>query len=200
MMETLLDCEVKLRRLKIGTTDVFLEDTRPGAGKMTISDTYGHNYSCFWGAMGKDCDLANFICHIDSAYFAGNLLSKKKSKQMSVAATFRQLRKYIKDEIGLKWYQHMDFQRDMREKIRDFEQECQDMPSEEFFVNQFFSFINYRLNYWMIEDDRESKRIEKEFREISEPWYFIEKEFTAEYKWVIEFHGKLKAALQAPKK
>lgn len=45
-METTIKEEVK--HLRVEGTDVYLHEY--GKGKLTISNTYGHNYSHYWGS------------------------------------------------------------------------------------------------------------------------------------------------------
>jgi hypothetical protein len=182
-----------IKRIKIDNIDVFLEDMGANKGKITISDTYNHNYSYFWGSMGGT--LEDFICNINSGYFADKLMGYKTNYTMEVKKTFAAVRKYIKNEIGLSWFEHLDFQKDMRERLKDFQQVCEEMDSRYFVDNFFNSFVN-RLEYWNIEGRFDRERIEKEFKGISEHWYFIVEKPNEEYLWLERFHKKLKRALR----
>lgn len=177
-----------IQKIRIGNTDIFLEDMGEGKGKITVSDTYGYNYSMYWGAM--EGTLSEFIKRINSDYFANKLSGAADSQVFSSKLTFRELRKHIRTEI-LPWYKHMEFQKDMREKINDFEQECE---SEEGFVNSWPWFIR-GLNYYLIDNRFDRENIEDEFKSIIEPWHFIHTEESPAYKWLKNLHIKLKKQL-----
>lgn len=183
----------KITRLKIDSTDIFMEEIGESKGKLTISDTWGHNYSTYWGAMGST--LKEFICRINSEYFANNLMGSSSIYEMDVKTTFAAVRKHISNEIGLPWYKHQEFQKDMREKLNDFQRSCEDSKWENYFVDKFFdSFIN-RLDFYLIENKFEREFLEKEFKNISEHWYFIQNKYNRKYIWLQELHSKLKKKL-----
>ena len=179
-------------RIKIDNTDIFLEDMGNGQGKITISDTYGHNYSMFWGAMGMP--LRAFLRQINADYFVNKLLGSASCTEVDVKRTFSAIRKHIREAI-LPWYKNLDFQADMREKLNSFQNECAECPSEHFFVDNFYSFIK-RLDYYLIDDYSYDKEfVEEEFKSISEPWGFIVTKKNRECLWLEALHAKLKKAL-----
>lgn len=182
-----------LRRIRIDNVDVFLEDLGNGKGKITISDTYDHNYSYFWGSMGST--LEEFICSIDSGYFVHKLIPHSRDTVIDVKKTFAEVRRYIREEIGLAWYQHLAFQADMRQRLSQFQLYCEEWDSRYFVDNFFPSFVD-RLDYWLIEDRHERKQIESAFNGITEYWYFIQEKPSREYEWLEKFHGKLKKQLK----
>ena len=183
----------QLTRIKIDNTDVFLEELGNSKGKITISDTYNHNYSYFWGAMGGT--LVDFICSINSGYFADKLMGHHSNYKMDVKKTFSTLRKFIATDLDLPFYKQMKFQKDLREKLKEFQNECEENESKDYFVTFFFSnFIN-RLSFYEIDDRYERESIEKDFTGISEQWNFIEETVNDECLWLQRFHKKLKAKL-----
>lgn len=184
---------IPILKIKIGSTDIFLEELGAGKGKITVSDTYGHNYSSYWGSMRET--LKNFICSINSSYFASNLLGAADNYEMDVKKTFASIRKYIAEELGLPWYKHMEFQKEMRETLNCFKRECEDTNSQDYFVGNFFSSFVDRLNYYLIEDRYDRESIEKDFKGICEQWNFIETRPGREYVWLEKLHAKLKKEL-----
>lgn len=184
------DC---IERIKIDNVDVFLEELGAGKGKITLSDTYNHNYSYFWGSMG--CTLKQFLCRIDAGYFAKNLIGSNVSYEMDVAKTFTAIRKFISSELDLPWYKFPEFQKDMREKMRGFQSDCEESQSEHHFVSAFHSSFINRLDYYLIDNPHDRKEVERNFKYISECWNFIEKKHSKEYLWLMAFHGKLKKLL-----
>jgi len=190
--------ESTITRLKIDNTDIFLEDFEEGQGKITISNTYGQNYSMFWGSMGGT--LSEFICRINASYFSDKLLGRHPSTQMDVKKTFRNIRKYIREELGLNWYEHQEFQKDMREKLNNFQQYCDSECDQRFFVDHFFSSFINRLDYYLIKDRYDQKEIEERFSSISEQWYFIEEKQNQNYLFLEDLHKKLIKKLKSKNK
>jgi hypothetical protein len=187
-----------IKKIRIDNTDIFLEDFEPGKGKITVSDTYGHNYSYYWGAMGSS--LAEFICSINEEYFARNLLGTRKYYVMDCRRTFANLRKYISKDMGLPFYKHMEFQKELREKINEFQRECEERPTNDHFVSMFFpSFVN-GIEFIWIDDSREREQVQKAFNDIEEWWHFIIEKPSPEYVWLTKLHGKLKKKLSKVKK
>lgn len=185
-METTVDS--KIHKLKIGNTDVFLEDFETGRGKITISDTYGHNYSMFWGAMGST--IKEFVCRIDEDYFAQKLIPATDKRIIDIKSTFKEVREFIRTELDMPFYREMEFQKDMREKLKDFQNECEEM-GKRWFVDSFnTSFVN-SLDFYLISDRWEKEEIESNFKGISEPWHFLIEKPSNNYKWLVSFHKKL---------
>lgn len=186
----------KIERLKVGDTDVFLEDCGPNRGKITISDVWGHNYSYFWGAMGGT--IRQFLISINKEYFASKLMGAKVESVVDARKTFAGIRKHFRVELDLPWYKHQVFQADMREKLKSFQSQIEERPDPESFVDRFYLFINC-LSFHLIDDSFDMKRLERDFKDIDEPWHFIEYGPHPEYKWLLEFHGKLKEVLSKTK-
>jgi hypothetical protein len=186
--------ESALERFRIDDTDVILEDFGDGKGKIIIASLDYHNYSYYWGAMGSN--LREFLCHTSADYFVTKLMGPREEKEMDVKATFKALRKCIREEMRweLPWYKHMEFQKEMREVMRDFQSSCEEFPSEQFFVNSFDSSFVNRLDFYLIEDKRAEGEIKDYFKYI-ECWHFIEKKPNRESLWLKSFHAKLKRHL-----
>lgn len=183
-MQTLI--EPKIRNIKFGTTDVFLENFDLGQGKITISDTmYDYNYSYYWGAMGQKT-IEEFICETDKWYFTKKLIPHDAGEVFDNKKTFAELRKFLKQELP--FYEHMEFQKDLREKLRAFQEDC-DESAESFFYN-YNSFVDRLDFYFLIKDKREKERIEKLFNQL-EIWEFICKKDSRATLWLHKFHEKL---------
>lgn len=191
MSETII--EPVIRKIKVGDTDVFLENFEPGCGKITISG-YDQNYSMFWGAMGSS--LEEFLCGISPDYFAGKLIPSHDERVIDLKATFRNVREHIRDEMGLPWYVEPVFQKDMRERINDFQQQCSDYGGKYCFVDNFFTSFVASLDFYLIEDRYDRSEIQSAFEGITEQWYFLEEKPSANYDWLINFLPKLQKVLK----
>lgn len=192
--------EKNVSKFRVDHVDVFLDDIGPGQGKITIS-SYDRNYSAWWGAMGKDTTLRQFISNINSDYFANNLMGSRDIYTMDVKKTFAALRKHIRTEMCLPWYKHLDFQKELRESLNDFQSQCLEAGdyANRCFVDNFYnSFVN-NLYFHSIEDKYDRKEIEEEFNNISEYWYFIVEQPNKEYIWLTEMHKKLKTLIKKGK-
>lgn len=151
--------------LRIKDTEIFLDDMGEGKGKITISNTYGYNFSHYWGAMGGD--LKSFINGINKYYFTDKLLGHKSGFKFCPKKTKSNIRRMIKEEkYILPWYKHMEFQKDMREKINTYFTDCEDVYE---FMYSWDRFVN-DLDYYLI-DRSERDDIESFFKGMSEVWY-----------------------------
>ena len=179
-----------LNKLTIDNTDVFLEDLGENEGKVTVSNTYGYNYSYYWGSMGGN--LSKFICSINDDYFASKLMGSKSKYTINIPATFRHLRQFIREELRMPWYREMEFQKDMREKLKNFQNNCE---SAHYFVDHFYSSFIRDLDFSLIKDKYDANDIKEEFEGISEPWNFIVETENQEYIFLQKLHQKLKKKL-----
>jgi hypothetical protein len=177
-------------RFKIDNTDVFIEDLGEGKGKLSITNTYGHNYSYYWGAMGSN--ITEFILRINSEYFADKLLGYQSCYTFCPKQTFSNLRKYIKDEMCLNWYEHMEFQSEMRVSINEFQSEC---DSADHFVYGFNTFVD-SLPYYLIDCRFDRDSVKSSFKNISEPWHFIGDKPSENYKWLLGLHKKISKVIK----
>ena len=188
-----------MENIRIGYTDIILQDFGDGKGKVIISDDdYGYDFSYYWGAMGKDTSLKQFLQQINTDYFVGKLSHHIKGP-INVRKTFTALRKHIQEcfHYELPWYEHMEFQKDFREKLKRFQK---DVCSDTEFVTEIQNFHDC-LDYYLIEDSAEEKRMEKLFEDIfsnCEPWYFVEYDIHREDLFLTKLHPKLKKALSEP--
>lgn len=179
--------------IEIGITDIVLQDFGDGKGKIIISDNdLDYNFSFYWGAMGKDTSLRQFIKEIDSSYFIGKLAPHCQGK-FSSKRTFAKLRKFLREEYSndLAWYMNMEFQKEMRCDLKRYQEDC---GSEEMFVFMWDSFVD-NLDYYLIENDIDRKQIESIFKGMCEVWHFIEKDIPSEHIWLKKLHKKLKKIL-----
>jgi elongation factor P--beta-lysine ligase len=181
-------------RYKVGESDIFLEELGENKGKITVSDVYGHNYSMYWGAMGGT--LKDFILQINSEYFVNKLLGSIDSQVFDTKATFKNVRKHIREEIGLKWYEYMDFQKQMREVLKDFENNCIscEEKNSSYFIDNFKSSFIDRLDYYLIEGFFEKSYLESDLKNI-EWWYLTQTKESPKYKWLEKLHCELKKKL-----
>jgi hypothetical protein len=178
-----------IQKIKIKGVDIILENTAPNQGKIIVSDNNGNNYSMFWGAMGST--LQEFLCGINSSYFSDKLLGSERSQTFNVKKTFKELRKFIREDLDLPWYKHLEFQKDFREKLKSFENECLEYPYDRFFVDGFQDCFSVSPNFYLIDDSYERSRIEKDFKSISELWHFIQTSESDTCKWLQSIHKQL---------
>lgn len=174
---------------KIGDNKVTLEDFELGKGQITINNNYGGNYSYFWGAMGST--LRDFIQSINSSYFSSKMcvnmfeFSAKKTKQ--------NVRKLISEELS--WYEHMEFQKDMREKINEHFDGCE---SSNDFVWAWSRFVD-SLDFYLIEDRWKRDNIKSYFEGVSEVWHLIGENYSQEYELLCKLHKDLVKAIKKNK-
>ena len=181
-----------MRLINIGITDIILQNFEDGQGKIIISDfDFDYNFSYYWGAMGKNTNIEQFLCEINSSYFVDKLSALRRSGDFDAKRTFANFRKHINEEI-MQWYECMEFQKDMRESLNNFQRDCYD---ERQFVQDFDHFCKYTLNYYLI-DEYDRKHIEESFTGICEPWIFIVNKPPRENMWLEKLHKKLKRELK----
>lgn len=181
--------------LKIDDTDVFLQEIGPGQGKITISNTWGYNFSFYWGSMGGT--LKEFLLEINQSYFCSKLMGPKNDTTIDAKRTFTEVRKHIRQDI-LYWWEHMEFQKHLREELNSFQRETDENGSK-YFVDYWSNFIN-RLDFSLIEDRYDAKRCEENFRNISEPWHFIVDKPAPEYIWLEKLFMKLQKEIKKQQK
>lgn len=188
-----------MEKIKLGKTDVIFQEFGDGKGKIIVSDDeYGYNFSYSWGAMGKDTTLKQFVKSVGSDYFVKKLSNNVKGT-MNVRKTFINLRTYIQEcfEYELKWYEHMEFQKDFRERLKTLQKH---VNYEHEFIDKVMSFHN-QLDFYLIKNRNEMQRLEDLFKDIfnqSEPWHFIVNETHPEEIFLTKLHAKLKKTLSKP--
>ena len=189
MSGTLID--ESIRRIKIDTTDIFLENLGPGRGKIIIADPYGGSYSYFWGSMGKT--IEEFILGMDFGYFHKNV-NPHDDGDFNGKKTVRNIRKTLREDFSydLPWYEHMEAQKELREKLRELEQ-CE---NDYEFVDCAGSLAG-NLDLFDIDStfDRNNFR-ESVGRLMDEPWYYIEKGPSRNTLFLTALFPKLKNAIK----
>ena len=178
--------------IKIDNTDIFLDDTGEGTGKITISNTYGYNFSHYWGCMG--CNLKEFLSQINSDYFVRKLAPNPET--YCPKRTAKAVRRYIREELSyqLPWYKHMEFQKGLREWIKGIE----DTSTEHEFVDYCCNILNdYRIDIYSV-DRQDRVEIESLLKSVfeTEPWYFIEKTDSGEAIFLSKLFEKLKKEIK----
>lgn len=182
-----------MRLINIGITDIILQNYEDGQGKIIISNfDFDYNFSFYWGSMGQNTNIEQFLCEINSSYFVDKL-SARINGVLDSKKTFSNFRRYIREEI-MQWFQYVEFQKDMRYKLNDFQTECYD---ERQFVQMFTNFCDHVLDYSLIDDWYDEKEIKSSFTGICEPWNFIVNKPPRENIWLEKLHVKLKKELKA---
>lgn len=174
-------------KIRLKETDVFFDNQGLGKGKITVSN-WQNSYSCFWGTMGSN--LQEFITRINSDYFAQKLLGSRNMYCFCPKKTMRNIRAMIKEEIA--WYEHMEFQKEMREKIKEY---FSDNESSSDFVYSWGIFVN-SLPYDLIECSYDREEVKSIFEGYSEPWHLIGETTSNEYNWLKSFHFDLVNAIK----
>ena len=177
----------------IGGTEITFENKGENKGEITISDKEKGTYQMYWGAMGGT--LQDFILRINEDYFTDKLLGVRSTQVFDAKGTFKELRKFIREELDLPWYKHLDFQKDLREKLSNFQKNCEEINSDRYFVESFDFNVGTMPDFYLIEDRWERERIERDFKGISEPWHFIQTKESQEAKWLKSLHFKIKRKL-----
>lgn len=174
--------------LKIDNTEVILQNYEFGQGKIIVSNLDEGSFSFYWGSM--NATIENFLKSTNADYFAGKLCNEKYV--FSGKNTAKSIRKFIKNEMNdeMPWYKFKDHQKELRSEISSIES----ARSHE----EALQIIKGFHNIYVLESDFNE---EKEFQEIIErrfsvePWYFLEKEPSSEYKFLHGLHKKIKSKL-----
>jgi hypothetical protein len=191
-METLIQNQTNITFF-IKKTKIILENKDENQGKIIIDDPDKGIYENYWGAMGGS--IQDFILRINDEYFTNKLLGARSNQVFDAKGTFKELRKFIREELNLPWYKHLEFQKDFRKKLNNFQKNCEYMNSDKFFINNFDFNIGTMPSYHLIEDRWERERLENDFKNIEEPWHFIETKESEESKWLKSIHFKIKQKL-----
>ena len=188
-METVVEEKIAIKKIRINGWVIYLEDLGDGKGKVIAESNSGKTYSYYWGSMGSN--LEEFITRINADYFANKLIGYSEMYQIDVKSTFKNIRKYIRTEIGLAWYQEMEFQKEMREVLNDFQRECEDNTDTHYFVDWFKTSFLSKLNTYLIEDSYISEQFEYSSGCWNEVWHFISEKPTMEYMSLKTIHKNL---------
>lgn len=171
-----------MKRIKINSTDIFLENFEEGKGKIIVSDIYNGSYTFYWGSMASS--IENFMQRINSDYFAGKLSTN--STVFSGKNTAYQVRQYIREQMSydLPWFKFMSAQKELRQKIKEIEK-CDNQYAALSMIESFHKNLDlFELSY---EEEREFRKIIEEVF-TQEPWHFLETEPSDEYKFLKKLH------------
>ena len=181
---------------KIEDTEIILQNYEFGQGKIIISNTYGYNFSTYWGSMRSS--IEDFLLSINEGYFITKLSDPTDNGVFDPIGTVRNIRKYIREECkyDLPWYKHLEFQKSLRDELKEIERFCE---NEYEFVDYCQKFPN-RLDYSSLDryDECEVKSlIDSIFKQ--EPWNFIEKCDSQKTKFLKKLFPKIKKHLKSIK-
>lgn len=178
-----------IQKYLINDAHVYFENLGENQGKLII-DTGLNTYSTYWGSMSGN--LYDFLLRIDNDYFANRLCSKNYSPNWK--KTFTNIRKSIKSDLDLPWYEHQEFQKSMREKINEFEKTCIDINSVDWFISNIDYYMIKSMNFYLIENDFDARNIEKTFKGYfnCEPWHLVVETESHEYKYLKKLHNEIK--------
>ena len=179
-----------ITRLKIGRTDVFLENgDKEGQGKTTIADPDNGAFTFYWGSMGGD--IFDFMLRINAGYFSMKLCGNQWV--FDPKSTLKRVRREIRDTIH--WYQYMGPQKELRESIK----KVSGCTSADTFIVCCAEIVD-NIKYWITYDDQEQ---EKDFHDTiipifeTEPWHMVCEKPSQESLWLEELHGKIQAKIKA---
>jgi hypothetical protein len=154
----------------IDSTDIFIDELSDNKGKITISNPYGLNFSCWWGSMGGT--LKDFLLSMNEGYFINKLSDHSDVGEFDGKTTIRNVRRFIrKDWDGnTPWYKCMELQKELRDKLKEFE----DLESSDSFVSNMIGLSESIHIGWSPTYD------ETEFSSLldalgCEPWHWIER-------------------------
>ena len=185
----------KLLEFKVngGKTLVRLEDYEENQGKITLEDTVRGDYSMYWGAMGGT--IRKFVLSINSDYFVGKLIGIRNSNVFDPKATFVAINEYLLDEGFIRVARkYPDFYRNFKDRLKDFKADCEECPSERYFVDTFH--MHMEQNLWLITDEYDRESVKKIMSGIDEPWSFINTKQSNEAKWLNSTHSRIKNKLK----
>ena len=180
--------------INIDNTEIILHDYEKGKGKIIVANPYGYNYSHYWGAMGEE-KIMQFIYTCNSHYFIDKLLGARKCDVFDAKKTFRNVRKFIKDEI-MDFYKHMEFQKEMRQILNDYQDWCDGFEDGHYFVDGWSYYLLDKLPYSLIDCKIDRESIKDQFESITEPWDFIDTKPSDEWYFLNKLFNKLKKVIK----
>lgn len=184
-----------MKEFLIDDTKVTLENKGGGKGEVTITCPKRGIFSVFFGAMGND--LSDFLLRINSDYFCDKLLPHGTKNEFCPKRTFANIRKAIKEDINLPWYEYMDFQKSLRDNLREFQRDCQELPHSKYFVDCFKFRVIDCAKFYLIDDKYERQWLQEDFNNwFSEPWYLIGEKKSEIYLWMEKLFKKINKRLQ----
>jgi hypothetical protein len=158
-----------MERITIDGTDVLLDDLGEGRGKIIIANSYGNNYSTYWGSMNSS--LREFLLGINESYFTNRLTPPTDRGEFCGKRSVRNVRQHIKTELSyeIPWYKFMETQKSLRGVLKDMER-CESDSEFVSAMSKISNAVDYSdLDRW----DEEEFRGAMESLEC-EPWHFIE--------------------------
>lgn len=185
----------KLTHFRIDYTDVILQDYEDGKGKIIISnDDRDINLSYYWGSMGQGYNLSKFILQTDNGYLINKLGERDDYGPINMKKTMANVRKFIREESGWKWYMSPDDDKELRSELNRIQSNSIDSRD---FVERM-SNIDLHKFYSGSDIYYDGKDYFKDMiRGISvEPWYFIVNEPPATNVWLSKFLPKLREHLK----
>lgn len=180
-------------QFRIGYTDVILNDYEIGKGKLIISDdNYGYNFAYYWGAMGDGYTLSTFLQKLNEGYFVGKLGTSSKG-EIDMKKTMKSVREWWRTESGIKWYEYMDAQKELREVFKEIQNwYCDDRS----FVDKMQN-LTKDIDSVLFDRKGEYKYFKEALEGLeSEPWYFIVYKEHEQNEWLRLFLPKLKNKLK----
>lgn len=83
--------------IRLDTVTVYLENFELGRGKLTI-EVFGDAWSSYWGAMGENTTLEDFVLSADNHYLSKNLASLSSLSEDDYEGFIENLKQQIIDE------------------------------------------------------------------------------------------------------
>ncbi|MGJ1362911.1 hypothetical protein ACR79B_20635 [Sphingobacterium spiritivorum] len=181
-----------LTHIRIDHTDVILQDYEDGKGKIIISnDDRDINLSYYWGSMGQGYNLSKFILKTNDEYLIRKLGERDDDGPINIKRTMANVRKFIKEEAGWRWYMNKEADKELRESLNKVQQfsGCQ---------NEFVHMMQ-DLDVSFPKDSLYHE-YESDFKDMissitCEPWYFIVNDPPETNIWLQKFLPKLRTHL-----
>ena len=104
---------------KLDPISVILEDIEPGRGKVVI-ECYGQAWSGYWGSMGEDTSVADFLRQCDTDYIANRIAGENLTHHEFDSDALRaQIRRDVLDQRHKNWLTAEEARRkfDLTDKI-----------------------------------------------------------------------------------
>lgn len=183
-----------METIKIGETDIILQELGPGQGKIIIAHPY-YNFSYYWGSMGSS--LKEFLMDIDEGYFINKLEPINAEKPLNVKRTFANFRKqlYHDSDFGYNypWYKEMEFQKELREEIKS----TQDWVEDQYSFVDAMHRLPERISYYDIKNSSDRREVEDLIKSACcEPWLYIVLGESEEVRFLKRLFPKLKKEIK----
>ncbi len=173
-----------MQLIKIGTTDVILQDFEENEGKIIISDNeWSYNFSHYWSAMGSN--LKNFLLKISEGYFIDKLTTNRKGN-ININKSIKCVEKEIFKDLKGPKYKHV------RDTLKI------DINNIRYNIYDDRSFIEniQELNDYFY-DVKDSKYIKEAIQNVTvEPWHHMVYDISKESLFLKKLLPKLKKQLK----